>query len=251
MEKSLATPDDEHELVSDKAEDDSVNTVEQPTEQKKENRLGKAEIALTIALIVSCVVLAFIVFDMANKDEDRSPSATPPAQTQGSDADRKNASTDNEKPSDKEGPDTTTGNKDNENNGKEEPSKEPENTNNNSGNGGAQGGNGGSGGNGSGGSGGGGGGNTAPQPVWHPGWTEVIHHPAEYQEVWHPAEGHYGSVCNDCGAEISGHAAQHLIETGHNSYRNNVWIETSPGWTEHVVVREAWDEYIEHPGYWE
>ncbi|MCL1847710.1 MAG: hypothetical protein FWF91_07100 [Coriobacteriia bacterium] len=104
---------------------------------------------------------------------------------------------------------------------------------------------------GSGGSGGTGTGGTGPTKVWHEGWTEVIHHPAEYEEVWHPEEGHYGSLCNTCGAEISGFAAQHLLDSGHSSYRTDVYFIDSPAWIENVLVKAAWDETIEHPGYWE
>ena len=111
--------------------------------------------------------------------------------------------------------------------------------------GGSSGGN--SGGN-SGGSGGSGGGGSTGL-VWHPPWTETIYHPAEYGEIWHPEVGHYGSVCNECGAEISGFAAKHLEETLHRSYRT-AYIVDSPAWSETVVVREAWTEYINHPGYW-
>ena len=108
------------------------------------------------------------------------------------------------------------------------------------------------GGSGSGGGGAGGGGNGGGnQGVWHPGWTEVVHHPAVYEDVWHDEIGHYADVCNTCGAELGpGLAPRHLLDTGHESYRT-AYVMDSPAWSERVQVKAAWDETIEHPGYWE
>ena len=134
----------------------------------------------------------------------------------------------------------------------EEPTtpKEPGGQSGASGSGGASGGTSGGGGSGSGGWGTSGGG-SGTGGVWHDGWTEVIHHPAVYQEVWHPEVGHYADVCNICGLELGpGEGGWHLINTGHVSYSGDVYIMDSPAWIENVLVSTEWDEYIDHPGYW-
>jgi hypothetical protein len=84
---------------------------------------------------------------------------------------------------------------------------------------------------GSGSSGGGGGPDPHAGQTWHPAWTE---------EVWHDEVGHYGAICNTCGQEIPPPGSQHLLETGHDSYRGPVWFVDAPGWM----------EYIHHEGYW-
>ena len=99
---------------------------------------------------------------------------------------------------------------------------------------------------GSGGSGGAGGGNT--QGTWHPGWTEVVHHPAEYEEIWHDEVGHYAAICSVCG-EITGDPNQHLLDTGHGSWYTG-YVVDSPAWSERVQTKAAWDESVNHPGYW-
>ncbi|MDR3315624.1 MAG: hypothetical protein LBS98_03985 [Coriobacteriales bacterium] len=118
------------------------------------------------------------------------------------------------------------------------------------------------GGSGSGGTGGsGGGGATTPTDpnagkTWHPAWDEsvwVVDVPGHNNEVYHQEEGHYAAVCNTCGAELGpGLAGQHLLGTGHDSYRSNIWFTDVPAWIESVWVPEVghWTT-IHHPGYWQ
>ena len=119
----------------------------------------------------------------------------------------------------------------------------------------------------------GGGANSDPHAgqTWHPAWdesvlvraawTEYVNHPAVYNTVYHPEIAHWGNRCNQCGAEISGFASQHISESDNCwSYTNNYKFIDSPAWDETVVVSQAWTEEIYHPaeyrnvhheGYWE
>ena len=105
--------------------------------------------------------------------------------------------------------------------------------------------------------------------VHHPAEYDTIHHPAEYDTIHHPEEGHYEirTICHNCGADITGHASEHLeqnFENGCLSYGDKeVWIVDKEAWDEQVLikdawdeqvlVKEAWDEIVNHPeeGHWE
>lgn len=97
-------------------------------------------------------------------------------------------------------------------------------------------------------------------------WDEVVHHEAEYktvhheaeykhhdavyETVHHPEEGHmdYRNVCHNCGADITGHAVEHIQQNGQNgclSYgTKEIWVVDKAAWDEQVLVKEAWDELI-------
>ena len=107
-------------------------------------------------------------------------------------------------------------------------------------------------------------------------WTEEVQHPAETEDKWvvdkeawtetinHPEEGHeeVRTICHNCGADITGHAADHIQENALNgclAYGDKViWIVDKPAWTETinhpeeghtetVVTKPAWTEKVEHP----
>jgi hypothetical protein len=95
--------------------------------------------------------------------------------------------------------------------------------------------------------------------VWHEGWSEwVVDVPGHYeqrliQSAWDEQTGHYGSRCNDCGADISGFAGHHLLDTGHSGYSSS-WF--TDGTIHHdAVYEDVWvDEQghrVWHDGYWE
>jgi len=161
-------------------------------------------------------------------------------------------------------------------NPEKDPNKDPNGNgeNGNSGNNGNNNGNGnGNGGNNNGNNGNGSNGNGGNSQVWHPAWdewvvsgyyeTRYIEHPAVFKEVIHPAQGYYAAVCNTCGAILGpGEASWHLVNSENcESYKNNVWIQTSPAWIEYVVVTAAWTEtiqvwidtshWVHHEGYWQ
>ena len=64
------------------------------------------------------------------------------------------------------------------------------------------------------------------------GHYETVHHAAVYNDWNEPL-----AVCNDCGATISGHAEDHLSETGHSGYHSEHKYH-------HDLVSEAWDEEV-------
>ena len=86
--------------------------------------------------------------------------------------------------------------------------------------------------------------------VHHPAEYKTVHHPAEYDTIHHPEEGHYEirTICHNCGADISGHASEHLeqnFENGCLSYGDKeVWIVDKAAWDEQVLIKDAWDEQV-------
>ena len=86
--------------------------------------------------------------------------------------------------------------------------------------------------------------------VHHPAEYKTVHHPAEYDTIHHPEEGHYEirTICHNCGADISGHASEHLeqnFENGCLSYGDKeVWIVDKEAWDEQVLIKDAWDEQV-------
>ena len=86
--------------------------------------------------------------------------------------------------------------------------------------------------------------------VHHPAEYDTIHHPAEYDTIHHPEEGHYEirTICHNCGADITGHASEHLeqnFENGCLSYGDKeVWIVDKEAWDEQVLIKDAWDEQV-------
>ena len=91
---------------------------------------------------------------------------------------------------------------------------------------------------------------------------ETIHHPAEYTTKWvvdQPAwdeqvpitEMREHSICDTCGADITGFAADHILNGTCRRYHSE-WIEEIIGYdtihhdevghNEQVLVKEAWDE---------
>jgi hypothetical protein len=91
--------------------------------------------------------------------------------------------------------------------------------------------------------------------TWVKPWDEYVKD-GYYKTTEHPAEyGYrdvYGSVCNDCGANITGHAMQHLKETHHSGYHEGVVGK------EKYLIKDAWTEkvwvdtshWVHHDGYW-
>lgn len=72
----------------------------------------------------------------------------------------------------------------------------------------------------------------AHEHSWTPVYT-TVHHDAVYTQ-----RAIYGSVCNTCGANISGFAADHIADFEHASYREDV-----VGY-EDVLVQDAYDEQV-------
>ena len=92
--------------------------------------------------------------------------------------------------------------------------------------------------------------------IHHDAVTHTVHHDAVTQTVHHDAVTHeepvyeYRTICNTCGADITGHIPDHIgpicqgsysaqqVQTGMNM------ITDTEAYDEEVVVTEAWDETI-------
>lgn len=107
------------------------------------------------------------------------------------------------------------------------------------------------------------GGSSSTKPSTHThNWVKkVIHHDAVthteqvlVSEAWDEPiyETKYASVCNTCGADITGFAPEHLLETEHDSYRTGIPIKTLVDYNHHdavyetktIVDKAAYDEVI-------
>ena len=71
-------------------------------------------------------------------------------------------------------------------------------------------------------------------------WT---YHEAVYGTTYHPAQTKPASICNTCGADITGNTSEHLenhMLNGENgSYRGGEVI-VGPAWEEEVLLHEAY-----------
>lgn len=76
--------------------------------------------------------------------------------------------------------------------------------------------------------------------------TQTIHHNAQYQTIHHEAVYDYRSICNGCGADITGNVDAHM----QNALLNG---NTACGayHTENVLVSQAWDETVEISPAWD
>jgi hypothetical protein len=87
--------------------------------------------------------------------------------------------------------------------------------------------------------------------TWHPGWSEQVWvDTSHYESVWVPAVGHEASICNTCGAEITGNAARHILDTGHSGH-HGTYIVDVPAHEEQQWISDGYYETIWHDGYWE
>ena len=102
--------------------------------------------------------------------------------------------------------------------------------------------------------------------IWHEPVTEqvwVVDHEA-WTETWEDVETVYHSVCNSCGAIITGHAGQHLDESWDKyingeiayedtcvSYRTGVPFETTVKRTEDHPEEGHYETVVIKEGYWE
>ena len=92
----------------------------------------------------------------------------------------------------------------------------------------------------------------AHEHSWEPVY-ETVSHEAETEQVEVPAQYErqtsLETVCNACGATVTGAEAEHRAQTGHSAFTPGVPVErdveTSPAHTEEKVVKEAFDEQVE------
>jgi hypothetical protein len=97
---------------------------------------------------------------------------------------------------------------------------------------------------------------SSPQKTYHPAWdewveeghSELVTRPATYGE--RPV---YGSVCNECGENVSGRIIEHFKETHHSGYHDGVigyeTYEITPARTDEVWVDTS--HWVHHAEYWD
>ena len=94
------------------------------------------------------------------------------------------------------------------------------------------------------------------QKTYHPAWDEYVEE-GHWETIEVPAvtgqREVYGSLCNECGADISGQATAHLKATHHSGYHEGVigyeTYEISPATSERVWVDTS--HWVHHPEYWD
>jgi hypothetical protein len=96
--------------------------------------------------------------------------------------------------------------------------------------------------------------------VWHEGWSEwVVDVPGHYEQrlvriAWDEKIGHYASICNDCGEEVTGNFPAHVIATGHLGGYHTGWILDEIIHHE-AIYEDVWvneqGHSVWHEGYWE
>lgn len=84
--------------------------------------------------------------------------------------------------------------------------------------------------------------------VHHDAVYQTVHHEAQYQTVHHDAVTEYRSICNNCGADITGNTSAHMKESllnGGNcgSYSTKA-VVTQEAYDEQVLVQAAYDEQV-------
>lgn len=78
--------------------------------------------------------------------------------------------------------------------------------------------------------------------------TKTIHHDAQYRTVHHDAVVKYVSICNNCGADITGNEAAHiknsLLNGGNCGSCHEESRTVQAAYEEQVQVSAAWDETV-------
>lgn len=96
---------------------------------------------------------------------------------------------------------------------------------------------------------------SVPEKTYYPAWDEWVSE-GHWEEVTRAAtygeRAVYGSVCNECGANVSGQAASHLKATRHSGYHEGVVgyesYQITPARTESVWVDTS--HWVHHPAYY-
>lgn len=78
--------------------------------------------------------------------------------------------------------------------------------------------------------------------------TKTVHHDAQYRTVHHDAVVKYASICNNCGADITGNEAAHiknsLLNGGNCGSCHEESRTVQAAYDEQVQVSAAWDETV-------
>ena len=78
--------------------------------------------------------------------------------------------------------------------------------------------------------------------------TKTVHHDAQYRTVHHDAVVKYVSICNNCGADITGNEAAHiensLLNGGNCGSCHEESRTVQAAYDEQIQVSAAWDETV-------
>lgn len=89
--------------------------------------------------------------------------------------------------------------------------------------------------------------------VHHDAVYKTVHHEAEYTIVHHDAVTQERTICNNCGADITGNVDAHMkanIFNGCGSYSVKP-VVVQAAYDEQVLVSDAWDEQVLVSGAWD
>ena len=84
--------------------------------------------------------------------------------------------------------------------------------------------------------------------VHHDAQYQTVHHDAQYQTVHHDAVTERRSICNQCGADITGNESAHfknsLLSGGNCGGCHDEYVTVQAAYDEQVLVSAAWDEQV-------
>ena len=85
--------------------------------------------------------------------------------------------------------------------------------------------------------------------------TKTVHHDAQYKTVHHDAVVKYVSICNNCGADITGNEAAHfknsLLNGGNCGSCHEESRTVQAAYDEQVKVADAYDEQVQVSAAWD
>lgn len=91
--------------------------------------------------------------------------------------------------------------------------------------------------------------------VHHDAQYKTVHHDAQYKTVHHDAVVKYVSICNNCGADITGNEAAHfknsLLNGGNCGSCHEESRTVQAAYDEQVKVSDAYDEQVQVSAAWE
>lgn len=91
--------------------------------------------------------------------------------------------------------------------------------------------------------------------VHHDAQYKTVHHDAQYKTVHHDAVVKYVSICNNCGADITGNEAAHfknsLLNGGNCGSCHEESRTVQAAYDEQVKVSDAYDEQVQVSAAWD
>lgn len=91
--------------------------------------------------------------------------------------------------------------------------------------------------------------------VHHDAQYKTVHHDAQYKTVHHDAVVKYVSICNNCGADITGNEAAHFkaaaLSGGNCQSCHSETRTVQAAYDEQVKVSDAYDEQVQVSAAWE